>query len=428
LSEVDTREVPAELLSRIQGGTLYVAVDPRGRSITSARRGTWAPERLLADLERLALRAPKRVEFFDEAAARLKRAVPFDGACWHTLDPGSDLITQHRLQDIPDRFPILANNEYTVEDVNKFEQLARAKCKAATISQATAGNPERSPRFRDLLTPAGLGPELRSAFVADGATWGALILVRRAGQPEFEHRDVELLSTASALFARAVRRGLIAEGCESAVALPDAPGVIEVDAGGGLIRSSSSAEPLLAELSGGTVEAGVRSSSIHAVASATRTVIAANGAAGTAALPSSVVKTPAGTWLVLHGGLLGELRSGQVAVFIQRAHPTLVAPLLLKAYGLTPREQEVTQLILRGATTIQASQRLAISPHTIGDHMKSIFEKTGTRTRGELSATLFFGEHLPRIQERVPVGDDASFIDTPRPRGRDTGPLPPSRS
>jgi DNA-binding CsgD family transcriptional regulator len=135
---------------------------------------------------------------------------------------------------------------------------------------------------------------------------------------------------------------------------------------------------------------------------------------------SSVVKTPAGGWLVLHGGLLGAPRAGKVAIFIQRAHPTLVAPLLLKAYGLTPREQEVTQLVLRGATTIQAAQRLTISPHTIGDHLKSIFEKTGASTRGELSATLFFGEHLPRIQRQVPVGDDASFIDAPRPRSRDT--------
>src|SRR5579875_3094564 len=146
----------------------------------SASRGTWAPERLLDDLERLALRVPTRSAFFDEAAARLKRAVPFDGACWHTLDPGSDLITQHRLQDLPDRFPVLAHNEYAVEDANKFEQLARAERKAASLHEATGGHPERRARFRDLLTPAGLGPELRSAFVADGATWGALILVRGA--------------------------------------------------------------------------------------------------------------------------------------------------------------------------------------------------------------------------------------------------------
>src|SRR4051794_1900903 len=161
----------------------------RERSSTIVERGSWAPERLLDDLERLALRAPSRAEFFDEAAARLKRAVPFDGACWHTLDPGSDLITQHRLQDIPDRFPVLADNEYGTDDVNKFTQLARARRKARTLSEATGGHPERSARFRDLLTPAGIGPELRSAFVADGATWGALILVRRAGRPEFEERE-----------------------------------------------------------------------------------------------------------------------------------------------------------------------------------------------------------------------------------------------
>ena len=385
----------------------------------SAIGGTWAPERLLDDLERLALRAPTRAEFFDEAAARLKRTLPFDAACWHTLDPGSDLITQHRLQGLPDRFPTLANNEYAVKDVNKFDQLARAKRKAATMSEATDGHPERSPRFRDLLTPVGIGPELRGVFVADGATWGSVILLRRAGQPEFDDDDVALLADASALFARAVRRGLVAEACEAASGLPEAPGVVELDASGYLVRASSSAEALLAELSGSTVEAGVRSAAVHAVASATRNAIAAAGAGGTPVLPSSAVKTPTGTWLILHGGLLGAPRSRAVSVFIQRAHPTLVAPLLLKAYGLTEREQEVTQLTLRGATTAQAAQRLAISPHTVNDHLKTIFEKTDARTRGELSATLFFGEHLPRIQNRVAVGDDASFIDAPRPRRLD---------
>jgi len=389
----------------------------------SVTRVRWTPERVLADLGRLALRAPTRAEFFDEAAARLKLAVAFDGACWHTLDPGSDLITQHRLQDLPDRFPVLAENEYTVEDVNKFKQLARAERKAATLTEATGGHPERSPRLSDLLTPAGIGSELRSAFVADGATWGALILVRRAGEPEFEPRDVELLAGASTLFARTVRRGLVAEACSSPASVADAPGVIELGPAGELIRASSSAEPLLAELSGDTVEAGLRSPSLHAVANATRTAIAADPDPGRAILPSATVRTPAGTWLVVHGGLIGDMRSKHVALFVQRAHPTLVAPLLLKAYGLTPREQEVTQLMLRGATTIQTAQRLAISPHTVTDHIKSIFEKTGARTRGELSGTLFFGEHLPRIQQQVPIGDDASFIDAPRPRGSGSQPL-----
>jgi DNA-binding CsgD family transcriptional regulator len=384
--------------------------------VTTTSAAKWSRERLLGELERLALGARRRTEFFDEAAARLKRVVAFDGACWHTLDPGSDLITQHRLQDLPDRFPVLAHNEYAVADVNKFEELARQRRKAATISTATAGHPEKSARFRDLLTPAGLGPELRGAFVADGACWGALILVRQSGRPEFSEQEVDLVAATSALFARAVRRGLVAEASAGGASAADPPGVIEMDADGEPTRVSASAEPLLVELSGTTVEDGIRAPAIQAVASATRAAIAAGGRGG--ALPRATVKAPAGTWLVLHGGLLGPAGQGAHVVFLQRAHPTLVAPLLLQAYGLTPREQEVTQLLLRGATSAQIANRLHISRHTVNDHIKAIFDKAGASTRGELSATLFFGEHLPRIQSLVPVGDDASFIDAPRPRGK----------
>ena len=178
--------------------------------------------------------------------------------------------------------------------------------------------------------------------------------------------------------------------------------MIELDALGDTIRMSTTAEPLLAELSGSTMEDGLRSASIQTVASATRAATAYGRAAGGPALP----KTPAGTWLVLHGAQIGTPRSGEVAVFIQRAHPTLVAPLLLKAYGLTPREQEVTQLVLCGATAVQSAQRLAISPHTVNDHLKAIFEKTGSRTRGELSRDA--------VLRRTPAPDPA-----PRtPRGR----------
>jgi DNA-binding CsgD family transcriptional regulator len=369
----------------------------------------WTHEAVLTDLARLALRAPSRAEFFDEAAARLQRVLPHDGACWHTLDPGSDLVTEHQLQNIPDRFPLIAHNEYEVDDVNKFADLARAKHKAASLHEATGGRLERSPRYRDLLALGGIGAELRGAFVADGVTWGAVIMIRMAGGREFARGEIELLDRASALFARAVRRGLVTEASRAAAPPATAPGVLELDASGGLERASSTAQPLLEELSGTTAEHGWRSPAVQAMASATRQAIAARASQ----LPSSAVKTPAGTWLVLHGALLG---ADGVAVFIQRAHPTLVAPLLLKAYGLTAREQEVTQWLLRGATSAQAARRLAISPHTVNEHIKAIYEKTGARTRGELSATVFFGEHLPRIQRHVAVGDDASFIDAPRPR------------
>lgn len=383
----------------------------------AAMAAEWSLQRALEDIERLALRAHSREMFFDEAAARLKRAVPHIGACWHTLDPGSDLITQHRLQNIPDAFPVLARNEYTVDDANKFSDLARSTRKANTLMRATAGRPERSPRHRELLSPQGIGPELRCSFVVDGLCWGSVILIRAAGEPDFTDAEVELLSRLSPVLARAVRRGLITEAAGHELAPANAPGLVEFDPDGAIASMSSTAEPLLAELSGGTANDGARSVALQAVATAMRAP-AHVGGSNPVDLPMAAVKTPAGGWLILHGGLLGAADERRVGVFIQRAHPTVVAPLLLKAYGLTAREEQVTQLALHGATTAQIAGRLTISHHTVTDHLKSIYEKTGARTRGELSVKLFFDEHLPRILAATTIGDDASFTDAPRPRGR----------
>ena len=363
--------------------------------------GRWAPERLLADLERLALRAPTRAEFFDEAAARLRRTVRVRRRVLAHARPriGPD----HPASPPGPPRPLPGAREQRVRGRGR-EQVRPARARRAQGRDAAARRPaaipERSARFRDLLTPAGLGPELRSAFVADGATWGALILVRRAGAarirgPRRRAARRRLGAVRARRASRTGRRGLrIRRGA------PRRSGGHRARRRGGLIRASSSAEPLLAELSGGTVEAGVRSPSIHAIATATRTAIAAAGRARDAAELGASRRRP-GRWLVLHGGLLGAPRSGEVAVFIQRAHPTLVAPLLLRAYGLTPREQEVTQLMLRGRprSRPRSGWRSRRTPSATTSSRSS--RRPAPAPAASSRATLFFGEHLPRIQDRV---------------------------
>jgi hypothetical protein len=226
--------------------------------------------------------------------------------------------------------------------------------------------------------------------VADGATWGSVIMIRMAGAREFTRDEIDLLDRTSPLFARAVRRGLVTEASRAAAPAATAPGVLELDAAGRLEGASSTAEPLLEELSGTTPEAGWRSPAVQAMASATRQAIAARASQ----LPSSAVKTPAGTWLVLHGALLG---GDGVAIFIQRAHPTLVAPLLLEAYGLTAREQEVTQLLLRGATTAQ------------------IADKQPPNGRGDMRATALAyrrAMHVPSPERRRVSTDGKHIVDS----------------
>jgi DNA-binding CsgD family transcriptional regulator len=61
------------------------------------------------------------------------------------------------------------------------------------------------------------------------------------------------------------------------------------------------------------------------------------------------------------------------------------------AYELTGREHAVARLVAHGLATQAIGERLHISPWTVQDHLKSIFEKVGVRTRGELVARLFLG-------------------------------------
>jgi DNA-binding NarL/FixJ family response regulator len=57
-------------------------------------------------------------------------------------------------------------------------------------------------------------------------------------------------------------------------------------------------------------------------------------------------------------------------------------------YGLTRRENEVAIRILRGESNRVIARALHLTEHTVHDHIKSIFEKAGVRSRGELAGRL----------------------------------------
>ncbi|MFW6201518.1 MAG: response regulator transcription factor [Gemmatimonadota bacterium] len=58
------------------------------------------------------------------------------------------------------------------------------------------------------------------------------------------------------------------------------------------------------------------------------------------------------------------------------------------AWGLTPREEEVVGLVRRGLSNREIGRELAISPNTVKTHLRSVFDKSGFRTRVALIAAL----------------------------------------
>jgi DNA-binding CsgD family transcriptional regulator len=96
------------------------------------------------------------------------------------------------------------------------------------------------------------------------------------------------------------------------------------------------------------------------------------------------VLSRSGQWVVLHGAALVTEGPRRIAVIVEPAHPARITPLLMSAYGLTEREQEVTRLVPQGDSTAQIAECLVVSPHAVQEHLKNVFEKTGVRSRREL--------------------------------------------
>src|SRR5262249_36479144 len=116
------------------------------------------------------------------------------------------------------------------------------------------------------------------------------------------------------------------------------------------------------------------------------------------------VATPSGRWLVLHAASLraAAAESERIAVMIEPARRAEIASLIVELYELSEREQQVTQLLVRGLATDEIAAALWLSKHTVRDHVKAIFGKVGVASRPELTAKLFAEHFLPGLGQQAP--------------------------
>ncbi|MEV5412288.1 helix-turn-helix transcriptional regulator [Thermopolyspora sp. NPDC052614] len=128
---------------------------------------------------------------------------------------------------------------------------------------------------------------------------------------------------------------------------------------------------------------------LHEVATAAR--------AGHGPRAHAMVRSHTGRWLSLWGSLLDGDEEGNVSVVIQPAPASEISKLLMLAYALTPREQEVLQQVIAGTPSAGIAAELHISPSTVQDHLKSIFSKVGVRSRGQLVSHVLGEHHLPHV-------------------------------
>jgi DNA-binding CsgD family transcriptional regulator len=376
----------------------------------------WSPDRLIDEVDLLSARGLPRSEFFAELGPRLRKAVDNDASCWHTLDPHTRLLTSDSPDDLieqgvfaPDETQaageLVVRSEYLVDDVNTFAGLAAQRVPVGTLDHATRGDPQRSARYRDLLLPADIPHELRAAFVIRGRVWGAVHIARRAASGPFEQRDVEVLAAAASAIGRGIRASLRFDAARRGTGA-EAPGLVVLGPRDELELITPPARELLASLrpDGPVYADDAVATPVLALASYVRSAPEA-GQGG-----SNVVTVPGvDGWITLHASLPGPPGDGRVAIVLERAGGALSATVRLEAFGATAREREIATLLARGLSRAELAEALVLSPHTVDDHVKSLYEKLGVASRQELVARVFLDEYLPEVVVRTPLTSRGRF-------------------
>lgn len=287
------------------------------------------------------------------------------------------------------------DNELLDPDFNKFVDLARSSDPVATLQDAVDGDLARSPRFVKLYAGYGLGDELRLAFTAGASCLAVGAFVRPSTEGPFTPQELadvrSLLPHAVAVLRRAL--GRVSEDQRR-----QAPVVITLDGEGGIVGMTEGAQDVLEEIRD-SVTTGVPLS-VEGLPQMVHNVALRARRSRTGSYLTTRIRGRSGRWLRVHVAPM----QGQGASFvltIEPAHPGDLARMLLDSYGLTSRETDIVLLLVRGMTAKEVAAELAISAHTVRDHVKAIYEKAGVNTRGELVAGLFANHVLAPLHAAV---------------------------
>lgn len=343
--------------------------------------------------------AETELSLFESVSTRLREMVPFHGSAWFATDPATILGTSAaRAENVDEGLcPSYWQRECTIEDANLFRDVARSPDGVATLYATTGGQPARSTRYREFLAPQGYGDELRAAFRLGRDTWGVADLYRDRDSPAFTSDECRCVQRIAPLVAEALRAFATRTPASSA---DDGPGTALFDAQGSLLSLDDQAERLFEEVAGPRWREGGCELTPVVAAVARAAAVREGRERG----PASVrLMAGSGRWLVVRATCLRDTDGAPAptALTIEPARSSEVAPIIMAAYGLTAREQQITAAVARGLSNQEIAAELVLSPHTVRDHLKAVFAKIGVASRGELVAKLSAEHYQPMLHQNA---------------------------
>jgi DNA-binding CsgD family transcriptional regulator len=357
---------------------IFAALSRRyGRLVATARERGRSRERL----EQLSESSLDCESLQREAIAELRAVIGFDRWCWPLSDPEAMVplsgIAEH---DYGAGVGRLLELEYSGHDFATMRELARSANPAGMLSAETRGDLARSPRWDEVLRPVGIGDEAAVACRDALGCWGWIKAYRDGDDGFFAQDDLELLAQVGPTLGSALRRRLDAASGDG-LTPPSSPGVVVLDRDLRAVSWTAGAREWIDALPLAELWAawGILPAVVYPVAALARSQ---NGSTGAHALE----RASDGRWVRIEAAQLEGQPDAQIAVTLRAATAAETFDLLCRAYALSRRERDVVTAVLAGLDTRAVSVRLCISPHTVQDHLKSVFRKTGAHSRRELIA------------------------------------------
>ena len=136
---------------------------------------------------------------------------------------------------------------------------------------------------------------------------------------------------------------------------------------------------------------------VWAVIGALRRALKSETERDRASVPRVCIRARSGRWLTLQASMseshLGS--QGEIVLIIESAGPKEMAWLNTAAYGLSSREREIVDLIVRGLPSKQIAASLYVTEDTVQKHLSNIFEKGGVWSRLALVKRLYLNSIFP---------------------------------
>jgi len=318
-------------------------------------------------LARLAAEETDSRVFRTDMLERLRRVVHFEWYAWVLTDPLTT-VGVDPLADVPDlsALPRVIQLKY-LTTINRWSTL--------DVAAALGEHSIESPLWRDAQRALGVVDVASVVFRDRYGCWGFLDLwSKREFAPDDIARLRELAPglTAALRLRQARTFKVVAAGSDRHVAGP----VVLLLRDDLVILGQTAASDdwlrvLLPQQSG--------SSPIPACAYNVAAQVLARESGVDDHEPMARTHLADGFWVTLRASRVEP--SNLIAVTIEQSAPDERLDLFARVHGLSDREHQLLGLLAQGSDTAQAASRMFLSPHTIQDHLKSVFTKTGTRSR-----------------------------------------------